>query len=709
MHSSKLLKLFGLSAAGLGVIAFVGAVHAAAQNPGRAAYGRVAGATTARMPSMPTLPGMSVGNTSQNVPTTPVVPSVPDVPDIPDKPDVPDVPDTPDEPVKPDNPLPECPDGGVKNSQYTVENCMNDVLRCVNGGALPGGLNDLFNEDLRNAIENGMGICSLQVDKCVADVRKDCRNLYRSAGDVWIDFNSRRVQPEYYSFVLRKTGLTPNQAENTCRLLDKNTYGSSFTAVSNVGKVTAEYNQKVGAYNRQHGNVLVKNQPMGVNVNDGNPGVDGARGHYARWDAASATCHVRVAAYNKDEHIKNSWLFGAVGNDQPAEVWKAAGDTFSCNKDLFGFSLMNDTNTVAVVGVGGGTLLGAGIGAMAGHGDQTFDCAKEKHRELLTEQLRGDANIGILGEYMIESERISATNPTVSQSQCYEIVKLYDTYRQIKTAVDNCEGKSRTRVQIEQELHVYCVIDAPATATDAQVLQECLREATVQNPVFEMCLDANVKSMDECVEMVLKHQKDNMPVAQSRCNDFKEINMAKLDGTGIYCNAGEKCHSHQEISAELERLGRVFSDDITDMFEKGVDGNRGKSTAIGAASGAAAGGLATAITAFVEKNNINCRVGDGLAQVAYGKSYSIGNLRDFYVKWNLQLPDTVSPTAHVTDCQSWKDMCAAYTDLNLCKSAQFNYKPAGAPTITSIPSACVASGSVCIENYPVAKSYGACE
>ena len=54
-------------------------------------------------------------------------------------------------------------------------------------------------------------------------------------------------------------------------------------------------------------------------------------------------------------------------------------------------------------------------------------------------------------------------------------------------------------------------------------------------------------------------------------------------------------------------------------------------------------------------------------------------------------------------------MCAAYTDLNLCETAQFNYKPKGAPTITAIPSACVASGSVCIENYPVAKSYGACE
>ena len=701
MRCLNLKKFFGASIAGLGIFAFVGMCYAAS-NPGRAAYGRVAGATTARMPSMPTLPGMAVGNTTQNVPSAPTVPSVPSIPDTPDVPDVPDTPEVPD------TPAPECPDGGVKNSNYSVENCMNDVLRCVNGGALPGGLNDLFNEDFRNAIENGMGICSLAVDKCISDVRKDCRNVYRSAADVWIDFNSRRVQPEYYSYVLRKTGLTPNQAENTCRLLDKNTYGSSFTAVSNTGNVTAEYNKTVGAYNGQHGNILVKNQPMGVEVNDGNPGVDGARGHYARWDAASATCLVRVAAYNKNEQIKNSWLFGAVGNDQPAEVWQPVGETFTCNKDLFGFSLMNDTNTVAVVGVGGGTLLGAGIGAVSGHGDQRFDCAKERHRQLLADELRASANSGILGEYMSASNRISVVDKTFTAAQCEDVVKLYDTYRQLKTAVDGCTGP-RTEVQVQRELYAVCQIDAPADMSDADVLKECFQGLAAQNSDFKICIDGNATSVDACVKMVLDYQAQNSSANQERCTRFREINLAKLNGEGIYCNENEECHSYQDLAGELARLGGVFTDSVSDMIEKGIDGNRGKTTAIGAASGAAAGGLATAITAFVEKNNISCRVGDGLDTIAYGKSYSLGNLRDFYIKWNLQLPDTISPTAHVTDCQSWKDMCAAYTDLNLCKSAQFNYKPAGAPTITAIPSACIASGSVCIENYPVAKSYGACE
>jgi hypothetical protein len=135
----------------------------------------------------------------------------------------------------------------------------------------------------------------------------------------------------------------------------------------------------------------------------------------------------------------------------------------------------------------------------------------------------------------------------------------------------------------------------------------------------------------------------------------------------------------------------------------------GKSIGIGAAVGAGTGGLATAITAFVERNNINCRVGDGLEQVAFNKSHSIGSLKDFYVKWNLRVPDVIAPTALVTDCQSWKNTCAAFADLEQCADAQFNYKPAGAPTTTLVRSACKVSGSACIENYPVARSYGACE
>ena len=262
------LKMFGLSTAVLGLVV-TGAFDANAAATGRAAYDTVratSSTSTARMPTMPTLPINSVGNLSPDVPTTPTPNPTPDVP-------------TPDPEPDPE-PTPECPDGGVKNSDYTITNCMNDVLSCVNRGALPNGLNDLFNEDLRNAIMNGMNLCAVQVEKCITTVRRDCENVYRTTADVWLDFNSRVIQPEYYNFVLRKTGLTPNQAENTCWLLDKNTYGPSFSAVANDGTVTAEYNNKVGAYNSQQGNVLVKNNPQGVQGNNVNSGVDGQRGHY---------------------------------------------------------------------------------------------------------------------------------------------------------------------------------------------------------------------------------------------------------------------------------------------------------------------------------------------------------------------------------------------------------------------------------------------
>ena len=348
------LEKFGALFAGFGVCALVCTGSFADASPRSAADVRMVNrATTAteRMPSMPILT-INPANLTTNTPATEPQPQPKPEPEP--------------EPEPEPQPTPECPDGGVRNSEYGVQNCMNDVLSCINNGALAGGLNDLFNEDMRNAIMNGMGLCSIQVEKCMVSVRRDCKPVYRSIADVWVDFNSRKIQPEYYNFVLRKTGLTPNQAENTCLLLDVNTYGSSFSAVDNGGLTTAEYNKRVGAYNNQSGGVLIKTNPQGAELNYGNPGVDGARGHYARWDATTATCYLRVAAYNKDVQIKNSWLFGALGNDEPAEVWRAAGETFSCNKDLFGFSLLNDTSTAAVVGIGGGTLVGAGVGAAVG-------------------------------------------------------------------------------------------------------------------------------------------------------------------------------------------------------------------------------------------------------------------------------------------------------------------------------------------------------
>ena len=683
-----MLKKFGASFIVLGMCAF-GYDAIAVNATGRAAYnvtqlnraGVTQSAASQRMPTMPTLPGNSVGNLSPNLPSG----------NSGNGGGGGDGPDNPDNPEP--QPEPECPDGGVKDSEYTIENCMNDLLMCINNGALPGGLNDMFDEDVRNSIINGMGLCQIQVEKCITDVRRDCKNVYRSSSDVWIDFNARRVQPEYYNFVLRKTGLTPNQAENTCLLLDRNTYGSSFNAVSGSGGVTAEYNQVVGAYNNQNGNMLIKTKPQGVEVNT-NGLTDAARGHYARWDPKTAECWLRVAAYNKDTHIKNTWLFGAAGDDQPAEVWRVAGDTFTCNRDLFGFSLMNQSRTAAVVGVGGGTVLGAGIGAIAGHGARAFDCSRENHREMLTEELRVDASVGTINKYL--DNDIDVNVETMTVAQCQEVVKLYDTYETYESAVDRCE---LMEINPTEEIIV-------VSTSDAQCVTN-LGCVALGGDRFLCAVDVILTGCDN-VEIVDEDLPDS-EFYNANCS-FDSLDRTLKYGGGPYCESTSgECRSLNQIKVELTELDKVFNTAIKDLIKKGEDSNMWKSVGIGAGVGAGAGGLATAITAFVERSNINCRVGDDLAQIGYGKSYTIGSLRDFYVKWNLNLPDTIYPTGTAVDCDSWRRACGTLTNLNQCENAKLNYKPADATSTTLINSACVVSGSVCIENYPVARSYGACE
>ncbi len=682
-----MLKKFGASFIVLGMCA-LGYDAIAVNATGRAAYnvtqlnraGVTQSAASQRMPTMPTLPGNSVGNLSPNLPSgNSGNGGGGDGPDNPDNPEP--------------QPEPECPDGGVKDSEYTIENCMNDLLMCINNGALPGGLNDMFDEDVRNSIINGMGLCQVQVEKCITDVRRDCKNVYRSSSDVWIDFNARRVQPEYYNFVLRKTGLTPNQAENTCLLLDRNTYGSSFNAVSGSGGVTAEYNQVVGAYNNQNGNMLIKTKPQGVEVNT-NGLTDAARGHYARWDPKTAECWLRVAAYNKDTHIKNSWLFGAAGDDQPAEVWRVAGDTFTCNRDLFGFSLMNQSRTAAVVGVGGGTVLGAGIGAIAGHGARAFDCSRENHREMLTEELRVDASVGTINKYL--DNDIDVNVETMTVAQCQEVVKLYDTYETYESAVDRCE---LMEINPTEEIIVVSTSNAQCVTNFGCV--------ALGRDMFSCANDVVLTDCDN-VEIVDEDLPDS-EFYNANCS-FYSLDRTLKYGGGPNCESTSgECRSLNQIKVELTELDKVFNTAIKDLIKKGEASNMWKSVGIGAGVGAGAGGLATAITAFVERSNINCRVGDDLAQIGYGKSYTIGSLRDFYVKWNLNLPDTIYPTGTAVDCDSWRRACGTLTNLNQCENAKLNYKPADATSTTLINSACVVSGSVCIENYPVARSYGACE
>ena len=685
-------KIFLAPMTGFAVCMLIGDAYAVTARNGNTIAPQVgrAGATTAgatqRMPTMPSMPNFSVGNISMDMPSI-----VPDTPDNPDNPDNPDEPDNPDNPDDPDEPIePECPDGGVENSTYTIDNCMDDLLLCINSGALPGGLNDMFNDELRASIVNGMNLCAPTVERCITDVRKDCTNVYRTAADVWTDFNSRKVQPAYYNFVLLKTGLTPHQAENTCKLLDVNTYGSSFNAVSNAGGVTAEYNIGTGAYNNQNGGLLIKRNPQGATLNYGNSGVDGARGHYARWDAGTAECWVRVAAYNKDQQIKNSWLFGAVGNDQPAEVWRRAGDTFTCNRDLFGFSLMNQTNTAAVVGIGGGAVVGAGVGAIAGHGDRAFDCSIEKHREMLTDLLKNDNLIGDINALIDNpNTRLSNVDGVMNQSQCNQVVELYEKFAQGSTTFIKGQEQSYRMI---------------ITLTCGSDIQACFDEHA------KSCAAQGFTTSKQCQDY-LNAQQPNCTGDLNSCEEKFRAQHGLSDAVQInIIDRGTTEYSDGTPPEEIQDLLRVFSNtDLVDLLKNGEESNMGKAIGIGAGVGAGAGGLATAITAFVERSNISCHVGDNLAQVGYNKSYAIESLKDFYVKWNLNLPDIVTPTGTATDCASWRRACNTVTDLEQCASTQITYKPTDGSTVMQIPGACAVSGGVCMENYPVAKSHGACE
>ncbi len=710
----KTSRLLYSCLAGLSALVFVAPSMAAAPRSmvagANATSGR-AGTTTARMPTMPTMSINTIGTHAVSGVSVPTGNGTTPNPNPNPNPN----PDPNPEPNPDPNPS-GCPDGGVRNSDFTVDNCMQSVLSCVQGGALPNGLNDLFNEDLRNSIINGMGLCASQVDSCIRNVRVDCHPVYDSATDVWLDFNSRIVQPEYYNFVLRKTGLTPNQAENVCGLLDKNTYGSSFTAVSASGNVTSEYNNTVNAYNGQGGS---KNQPQGPTVNttaNGNlTGVDGERGHYARWDATNAVCKVRVAAYNKDTLITNSWLFG-FGDDKPAEVWEDAGSSFTCNKDLFDFSLMNTTKAVAATALPGGAIVGGVLGGTVfSHGARDFDCGNadmraELRKQIVNNKLEKDLAMYVAGNVLFTDSAFDVT-------ACENLIDLRGKYLRLKTEVDSCQDAQ------------YLVTDQGQCSLALTGVTQVLangQTTTVNNASVALNCDT-INTYNLIDGGIVQLGKDTYRVnaaviaAVNRCKNacntkstrteteacsFKQLKNYS-NANDVYCtNPGDtSCMNRATAQQQVATLDKVFNR-LTVL--NGQESNRAKGAVVGASVGLGAGGVATAITAFVERNNISCRVGDGLTTVGLGKSYTIESLKDYYVKWNLRVADSISPTARVTSCQDWIDTCGLYTTAEDCNNVVINYQRPNRNTTTEVRSACRMSGRVCIENRSVAVSYGAC-
>lgn len=701
----KMFNLFEKSVVYIAVLMAFGGADAA-QN-GRASVMPTMNTTAARMPTIPAVSVTTIGN-----PAVTAISQTGSLPTVVPQP-------TPD----PDpDPKPECPDGGVKNSAYTVTTCMSDVLQCVNTGALQGGLNALFNEDVRNSIMSGMKVCQAHIDKCITDVRVNCRNVYNETNDVWLDFNSRIIQPEYYNFVLRKTGLTPNQAENTCLLLDRNTYGSSFAAVSDMNAVNTEYNQKVGAYNSADGGTLSKDNPQGVAVNT--VGYDGNRGHYARWDAASAECLVRVAAYNKDKLITNSWLFGAVGDDTPAEVWQKAGATFTCNKELFDMSsLLNDTKTAAVISVPGGAIVGGAIGAAAGagaynkkhdayeaaHSAKADPCSDSSYRKELAIAIADSGKARLLQSYAWDNASIDASSGNVTGTQIFD--GDYN-WNDLADDEDACRDLRRVyeKVALYESVIRQCKSGGYASISDAI-------KATIKNASSNVAYkytrdrDGNITyciASEECDDVSVEDKTQ----ATAYLDECLFIPLQIQDtgaGTGVRCNHENRCLNVHQIEYQVNEL-KQLSSRVNGLLDEPEDADKGKEigkgAAIGAATGLGVGALITGITALVEKGNISCKVGDGLNTVSLGKSHSIDSLKDFYVKWNLHLPDTVSPTSAVIDKASWEMGCSQFNSkLSDCSKVQINLKDANGK-YTLIQSACKVSGNICIADDVVMASHG---
>ncbi len=697
----KMLNLCGKSVVSIAVLATFSAAVAAEGSRGSRSMMPTTAPSAGRMLVAPTVSLNTFNNPAVGVVSQPVQANI-TIP-VPVNPDDPK-PDDPDEPES------KCDDGKVENSDYTISLCMNDVLQCVNTGALQGGLHDLFNEDVRNSIASGMRLCQTEVDRCITSVRVDCRNVYTSSNDVWLDFNSRIVQPEYYNFVLRKTGLTPNQAENTCLLLDRNTYGASFAAVSDLNEVNTEYKNKVGAYNRAENGTLTKENPQGVAVNT--VGYDGNRGHYARWDAVNAECLVRVGAYNKDKAITNSWLFGAVGNDNVAEVWEKAGSTFTCNKDLFGFSLLNDTKTAAVVGVGGGTVLGTAIGAAAGAG------AYESKKKAAQKDPCLDADYRkSLGAYIMSQHQ-----DVWLKTWLYKYVK-WDNEETVDKNGDTITVKKLNAAAsspvFRDEESFRSMDDEQCRAIHRLFSKIYLYEDTIKRcDLGGLTIDEKraLNSLEGVCENGGKAEQKaivndyNIKQVPKKCL-FKPMQVGLfVEDTTPLCESDGVCVPVTYVQSELSSL-RIFLNsikgvvdaNIVDLAELNKGKEIGKGAAIGAATGAAAGGLATAITAFVERSNITCKVGDGLNSVALGKSHTIDSLKDFYVKWNLHLPDTVSPTSAVENRADWEQACSQFNGkLQDCPRVQINLKNKKGYDL--VRGACKVSGTICIVNEAVAKS-----
>lgn len=593
---------------------------------------------TARMPTMPIVSMNTIGNPAVSTVSQPVNTNTGIVIPTPEP-----EPEPEPGPTPPTPPTPECPDGGVRNTPYTVDMCMAELSQCINIGGVSNGMHGLFNEDFFNQILNGsVRICQQVVDKCLT-IRKDCHKVYKKNKAVWLDFRVRILQPEYYNFVLYRTGLTPNQAEKTCFAIG------------------------------------------------------------GRWDAVNGDCLIHVVAYNKDKPISNEWLFGIAGNGKDADAWLKTGEAFTCNKSLFGFSLMNNTATVAATAIPGAAIVGGTVGGIVAKNRQNRamanPCSDKSYRKELGKKIKTTYNDARLQNYLYEAiidedtgdfstgeSRLGAVDfYDLTEEQCDAIIDLYSKAKVYDEAIKTCEANAKNKMVLDSFVggvkNYVRIVDKDGNQVVCTSEIEC-----VTKPMGVEASDIN-KFNDECL--------------------FIPLNVGFLKrniDTNPFCNHQGACESVKQIKQELNSMRGLLAEiEVAVSSEKGP--SVGKGILVGAAAGAAAGGVATAITAVIESSNIKCKVGSDLASVSLNKSYTIGSLKDFYVKRGLNLPDTVLANTPVVDKTSWGVACSEFQgNFDDCQNASVIYKHDNKREVISY--ACIMQGSMCLMNQDLAELYG---
>lgn len=629
--------------------------------------------STARMPSIPIVTMNVVGNPAVTVIDEPAAVNN-NGGNLPQP--------TPPTPTPPTPPVSHCADGGVQNTDYTIDMCMNDLQMCVNT-SVTNGLAGLYNDEYFNGVLNGsLRICQNVIDKCLT-VRKDCKNVYKTQRSVWLDFKIRVLQPSYYNLVLHKTGLTPYQAKRTCL--------------------------RIGG----------------------------------RWDAISAECSVRVVAYNKGKKISNEWLFGAAGNGKDAEVWLTTGSSFSCGKSLFGFSLMNDTATAAVVGIGGGTVLGAATGGIIAKAKQNKakrqalkdPCSDKDFRKTFGAKIAGSHNERVLMNYLVDPSSMSSEK-TVS-GDGYSDQYGYDP--NTGTFYANRGGETSGNSLRTRKIDFYNL-----SAEECSAIIDLYSIANLYDEAVKMCA-ANEKNA-RIMKMLSAKMSSNSPfstvyvetdgngnitafhMGQVVCNGSEGIGLSASDiaafneecllkrlevGFGIqnddnpFCTAQTGCRSYVQIQQDLDALRSVLNQVEVVVEPAGSGPSVGKGMLVGGLVGAGVGGLATGITAVIEKNNISCKVEEDLGSVSFGKSYTIDSLKNLYVKYGMNLPDSIVANTPVTDKNSWGVACSEFQGKQEeCENASVLYRRDSSSKREVVPFACSYSGSMCLMNKDTASLYG---